>query len=79
MNGWQGMFAPGKTPASIVSRLNASIVKALTAPDVKELWKTQGLNVATNSPGQFSAIVKNETDRYGRLIKAVGIRAPPGP
>lgn len=74
MSGWQGMFAPGKTPESIVGRLNTSIVKVLTTPAIRELWKTQGLDVATNTPEQFAAIVKHEYDRYGKLIKAAGIK-----
>jgi tripartite-type tricarboxylate transporter receptor subunit TctC len=74
---WQGVLAPAGTPAAIVERLNAEIVKAMRAPDVHQRIAVQGGNeIVTGSPGEFTALIKRELQSYGKLIKDAGIAAP---
>jgi len=74
MVGWHGLFAPAATPADIVSRLNALVSKILTAPEMKDLWNTQGMEIVPNTPEQFAARLRYDYERYGKLIKSSGIK-----
>jgi tripartite-type tricarboxylate transporter receptor subunit TctC len=69
-----GMFAPAKTPAAIVRRLNQETVRILNQPDVKEKFLVTGAEVGTSTPEQFAANIKSEMARWGKLIQALGIR-----
>jgi tripartite-type tricarboxylate transporter receptor subunit TctC len=70
--GWQGILAPAATPKEVVATLNAAITKILSNPDVKELWRTQGMEAVTRTPEQFSARVKADYEKYGLLVKKLG-------
>jgi tripartite-type tricarboxylate transporter receptor subunit TctC len=71
---WHGFFAPAKTPALIVTRLNADTVKILNQPDVKALFVSQGLDPVGSTPEALGAYVRSETVKYAKLIKQVGIK-----
>ncbi len=69
-----GVLAPAKTPAAVVGRLNREIVKALQTPDMKEKLSELGLEPAGGTPQQYAAHLKEELAKYGRLVKAAGIK-----
>jgi tripartite-type tricarboxylate transporter receptor subunit TctC len=69
-----GLWAPARTPAAIVSRLNQEVVRALNRPDVKEKFLKAGSEVVGNSPAQFEAIVKADISRIVKIIKEAGIK-----
>jgi tripartite-type tricarboxylate transporter receptor subunit TctC len=71
---WHGFFAPSKTPAPIVTRLHADAVKILSLPDVKERFVSQGLEPVGSTPDALKAYIKDETVKYAKLIKQVGIK-----
>jgi tripartite-type tricarboxylate transporter receptor subunit TctC len=70
-----GVFAPAKTPAAIIERLNQEIIRAVTQPEVKEKLLNIGTEVVTSSPDGFATKLKSEVAKWGKLIKDVGIRA----
>jgi tripartite-type tricarboxylate transporter receptor subunit TctC len=71
-----GFFAPVKTPSDVVSRLNAEIVKAVQVAGTREKLIALGLEPATtSSPKEFAAIVSKELQQFGKMIKAVGMKA----
>jgi len=72
---WFGLLAPAGTPTPIIGRLNAETVKVLGRADVKATLGAQGLEVASSSPEQFAAHIKNEIARFGKIAKAAGIKA----
>lgn len=72
--GWNGVFAPIKTPRAIVEKLNADIVRVLNMPDVKERLAAMGSTPVGGTPEQFGAYVKNEIARWGRVIRENNIR-----
>jgi tripartite-type tricarboxylate transporter receptor subunit TctC len=72
---WFGLLAPAGTPAPIVARLNAEMVKVLAREDVKSTLGAQGLNVASSTPEQFAAHIKSEIARFSRIAKTAGIKA----
>ena len=74
LNGWEGMFAPAKTPREIVARLNATIANVLATPEVKELWTGKGVEFIPNTPEQFAAKVREDYEKTGKIIKAAGIK-----
>ena len=72
---WFGLLAPAGTPAPLVSRLNAEMVKVLARDDVKSTLGAQGLDVRSSSPEQFAAHIKSEIAKFTRIAKAAGIKA----
>ena len=71
----QGIFAPAKTPATVIRRLNAEIIKALYKKDVKERFLNTGYEVVDYTPEQFTTWIKADMARMGKVIKDAGIRA----
>ncbi|MGQ0653801.1 MAG: Bug family tripartite tricarboxylate transporter substrate binding protein [Betaproteobacteria bacterium] len=71
---WFGMTAAAKTAPEIVSRVHATVVKALQDPAVRERFESLGFDAVGNTPAQFLAYVRAETDKLGRVIRAAGIK-----
>ena len=69
-----GIFAPAKTPAAIISRLNQEIVPILNRADVREKLFNSGIEVIANPPEKLTAAMKNEMNVWGKLIRELGIR-----
>ena len=72
---WYGVVTTMKTPRPVIDRLNTEIVRALHAPDVKQLLLTQGLEVRTSTPQEFGAYIKSEYEKWGKVIRTAGIVA----
>jgi tripartite-type tricarboxylate transporter receptor subunit TctC len=72
--GVSGLYAPSKTPAAIVARLNREVVRVLTASEVKERFLTGGEEVVANSPEQFAAVIKIEMTKVAKILKDAGTR-----
>ena len=71
---WFGVMAPAGTPKPIVDKLSAEIGRVLAQPDVRRQLADQGLDAAYRSPADFDALVRADFDRFGKLIKAAGIK-----
>ena len=74
---WIGMthiFAPGKTPAPIISRLNQEIVRFVNQPEVKERFIKAGSEVVGNSPQEFVAVIKSDVAKISKVIKESGLK-----
>ena len=69
-----GVLAPARTPAPVVGRLNQEIVKILHSADIKERMAAQGLEAVGGTPQQYSQHLKEELAKYGRIVKAAGIK-----
>ena len=72
---WYGILAPAKTPPAVVDRLNAAIRKAVAMPAVQEKLKAQGYTILVDSPAEFTAYVKSETAKWGKVVKESGATA----
>ena len=68
-----GMFAPAKTPDAIVRRLNQEINVALKKPELRERFLGQGTEAMGGTPEQFTAVMKAEIARMGKIIKDAGL------
>lgn len=71
---WAGIFVAAGTPRAIIDRLNAEVVKALNAPDVKAKLLEMGLVAGANTPEQFAVFIQAETQKWARIIKQANIR-----
>jgi tripartite-type tricarboxylate transporter receptor subunit TctC len=71
---WLGLFAPVGTPSAIVARLNAEVNKALQAPDVREKITSQGVSIAGGTSEAFSAFVRADYARWGKIVKDAGVK-----
>ncbi len=74
LGGWQGWFAPAKTPQPIVARLNAAVVKAVNSEELRGLMQSGGYVPDTRSPAEFRALVLADYKRFSELAKAANIR-----
>jgi tripartite-type tricarboxylate transporter receptor subunit TctC len=72
---WTGLLAPAGTPRAIVERLNADLRKALQAPEVRTRLAGDGADPVGSSPEAFSAYIKVELARWGKVVKASGAKA----
>ena len=71
---WYGYYAPAKTPADILERLNKEIVKALHSAEVKDLFAKQGLEAAPGTAEELAKFSKTEWDTWGKVVKQAGIK-----
>jgi tripartite-type tricarboxylate transporter receptor subunit TctC len=72
---WYGLFAPDRTPATIIRRLHLETVNALARADVRTKLADQGFEVIGNSPDEFAAVIKSEFPKWAKLIKESGLKA----
>ena len=71
---WHGLFAPAKTPAAILARLEAEVRKALALPEMKERFDKIGLYVVGNSSAEFRPFVADAVQKLGEIVKLAGIQ-----
>ncbi len=72
---WYGLLAPAGTPKPIIDMLNASNRKVLARDDIKQKLESQGVDPIVNTPAEFSAYMKSETEKWGKVVKATGAKA----
>ena len=71
---WTGYLVPAGTPRDVIAKLHTDIVRTLNAPDVREKMVTLGFELVGNSPEEFAALIRNDIARFGKLVKAAGIK-----
>ena len=74
MNPWIGMFAPAGTPRAIVDRLNSEMNRILASSDVVQRLEALALDPWTSTPEEFSARLKVDYEKYGKLIRLTGAK-----
>jgi len=70
---WFGVMAPAGTPKPILDKVAKDIALVLAMPDVKEKLDVQGSIPAPNTPEAFDAIIKSDTERYGKILRDAGV------
>ena len=71
---WFGVFAPAGTPQPIIARLNQAIVKSLKVPELVKQLSGVGLEPRSSTPEALGTLLRNETAKWSRIIKAAGIK-----
>jgi tripartite-type tricarboxylate transporter receptor subunit TctC len=72
---WYGLLAPKATPRAIVVKLNREVVAIINLPDVKSHLLAEGAEPVGNTPEQFGEFIKSEIAKWGKVIRAAGLRA----
>jgi tripartite-type tricarboxylate transporter receptor subunit TctC len=75
MVNWWGLFVPAGTPAPVIGRMNAELLKIMKMPDVVDRFASLGVEALSSSPEELGAYVKAEIASFAKLIKAANIRA----
>jgi tripartite-type tricarboxylate transporter receptor subunit TctC len=71
---WIGMFAPARTPATIIGRLSHEIVAILRSPEMQASLLTQGAEPSAGTSQAFAAFIESETARLKKVVEVAGIR-----
>ena len=71
---WGGIVAPAKTPAPIIRRINAELVKIINSPEIRESWISGGAMPVTSSPEEFASLIQSEMRRWASLIKELDLK-----
>jgi len=74
VSSWFGLFAPAGIPAPLVARLNADLIKVMALPDVREQFVARGDEPFPGTPEQAATYLKNEIEKWNRVIKQAGIK-----
>jgi tripartite-type tricarboxylate transporter receptor subunit TctC len=74
MSIWYGMFAPAGTPREVISRLHREVAKALDDPALRQHMSNAGMDPWLGTPEDMGSLVRNETNRYAKIIQSAGIR-----
>ena len=72
---WNGILAPAGTPREIVAKLNEAMVGVLRTPEMKEQLAKLGQEVAWSTPDEFAAFLRDETEKWRKVIAAAGLKA----
>jgi tripartite-type tricarboxylate transporter receptor subunit TctC len=72
---WNGIFVPAGTPRAVIEVLHRELVKAYTAPDVKNQVLNTGSDVAADTPEEFAAFVRSESAKWIKVIRDANIKA----
>ncbi len=71
---WHSILVPTGTPQPIVQRLNTELVKIVNLPDMKERFLAQGLTPVGSTPEQVSALIREESAEFGKIVKQIGLK-----
>ena len=74
-SGWWGVGVPRNTPAAIIDKLNNEINTILADPEIKARFADLGGTVLAGSPSEFGQLIADETEKWGKVVKFVGIKA----
>jgi tripartite-type tricarboxylate transporter receptor subunit TctC len=74
MRDWQGIIARAGTPREAIQTLNSALNRAMALPEVRAQLAKMGNDPATGTPQQFGELIAADAERWGRLVKAAGIK-----
>ncbi len=74
MSVWYAAFGPAGMPAELAARLNVEINQAMAMPDVRARMDAIGVDVVSAGPEHLATALRNDSERYGRIIKELGIK-----
>jgi tripartite-type tricarboxylate transporter receptor subunit TctC len=70
---WFGMLAPAGVPKPILDKISREVARAMQSPDVHERLSKQGLEIESNTPEAFEAMIQADIARYGKMLRDAGI------
>jgi tripartite-type tricarboxylate transporter receptor subunit TctC len=70
---WWGLFAPANLPREIVDKIRADVSRILATPETRKVYMVQTIEAVELTQAQFAQLIRDDYDKWGALIKAVGI------
>ncbi|MCC7483424.1 MAG: tripartite tricarboxylate transporter substrate binding protein [Burkholderiales bacterium] len=71
---WYGLFAPARTPAAVIARLNKEVVGIMQSPEMRERLAGEAGQPVGNTPQQFQEIVRTDVAKWAKVVREAGIR-----
>jgi tripartite-type tricarboxylate transporter receptor subunit TctC len=71
-SGYFGLVGPSQLPAAIVNKINAAVVKIVREPAMSKYLSEQGADPITSTPAEYGALIKDEVEKWGKVVKATG-------
>ncbi len=75
VSNWYAIVAPAATPKAVIARLNAELIRALAAEDMKRRFLELGADPVGSDPGQLAAYIRSELPKWAKVIQAAGIKS----
>lgn len=72
---WNGLFVPTGTPRALIAKLNGEVNRIINTQDVAERFLSLGADPVGGTPEQFAAIIRKDTERWAKVVKASGMKA----
>ena len=72
---WQGLLVPANTPPAVIARLNAELTRIIRSPEVRERLVSQGAEVVTMTPAEFTTFFERERKRWATVVTQGGVKA----
>jgi tripartite-type tricarboxylate transporter receptor subunit TctC len=71
---WQGVLVPASTPPAVLNRLSAELIRIIRSPEVRERLVSQGAEVYTMTPAEFTTFFESERKRWAAVVAAGGVK-----
>jgi tripartite-type tricarboxylate transporter receptor subunit TctC len=71
---WFGVMVPAGTPATIVAKLNADLIRAIDSAEVKQIVARQGGELRSSTPGEMAAQIRSDREKWGKVVRESGAR-----
>ncbi len=75
VSGWYGVLGPAGLPAEVLARLNTEINRGMRDPAVIKRLAGEGVDAVTSTPDEFAARVRSEIEKWGKVVRASGVKA----
>ena len=72
---WFGVYGPAQVPAAVMTKICDDMVRVLRLPDVQQKLNTQAWDSIGNTPSEFAAVMKAESESWSKVIRTAGIKA----
>jgi len=72
---WVGAIAPAGTPRTVIDKLNGTLAKILSEPDIKSRFDVQSAEIVASTPEQFGELIRSEYAKWGKVIREKNIEA----
>ena len=71
---WFGLLAPSGTPPDIITRINTDVGRVIASAEVRKRLMDDGQEPGGGSPEDFTRFIRNDIDKYAKVVKAAGLR-----
>jgi len=71
---WHSVMAPARIPKPILAKLSKELIRIIKLPEIKERFASQALDAVGSTPEELSALIKNESAMYAKLVKQIGFK-----